>query len=271
MPDLDLLLEAERRGILPADKAGLLNEARSRGLIGGGQPTNLDKGIKSLVPKERTWGEAATDIAASLGSGIGKTMQVPGQLYGLITGDMETPQGPPQNTEEAKKALVRGAGNAAMPGMSSAQSLGKRLEEYSESKKSEVLKAKEEERNRIIQEAESKGLWEQAKAAGAATITDTALLTSFLAEMAPNMVPVGAAARLGRGAVLAGQIAKGVGREAAEVAAQKAGTRAALGTGAVMQGADVGTDTYEEAYKELIARDVPQEEAKQRALNLARA
>jgi hypothetical protein len=231
----------------------------------------LDKGIKSLVPKERTWGEAATDIAASVGSGIGKTMQVPGQLYGLITGDMETPQGPSQNTEEAKKALVRGAGNAVMPGMTGIQGLGKRLEEFSESKKSDVLKAKEEERNRIIQEAESKGLWEQAKAAGAATITDPALLTNFLAEMAPNMVPVGAAARLGRGAVLAGQIAKGVGREAAEVAAQKAGTRAALGTGAVMQGADVGTDTYEEAYKELIARDVPPEEAKQRALNLARA
>ena len=38
MADLDLLLEAERRGLLPADKQGLLNEARSRGLIGGGQP-----------------------------------------------------------------------------------------------------------------------------------------------------------------------------------------------------------------------------------------
>jgi hypothetical protein len=230
-----------------------------------------DSGIKALVPKERTWGEAATDIAASIGSGIGKTMQVPGQLYGLITGDMETPQGPPQNTEEAKKALVRGAGNAVMPGMTGIQGLGKRLEEFSESKKSDVLKAKEEERSRIIQEAQDKGLWEQAKAAGAATITDPALLTSFLAEMAPNMIPVGAAARLGRGVVLGGQLAKGVGREAAEAAAQKAGTRAALGAGSVMQGADVGTDTYEEAYKELIAREVPPEEAKQRALNLARA
>jgi hypothetical protein len=38
MADLDLLLEAERRGLLPADKLGLLNEARSRGLIGGVQP-----------------------------------------------------------------------------------------------------------------------------------------------------------------------------------------------------------------------------------------
>jgi len=265
MADLDLLLEAERRGLLPADKQGLLNEARSRGLIGGG--------IQSLKqpPKERTWGEAATDIAASVGKGLGQTLQVPGQLYGLITGDMETPQGPPQNTEEAQKALVRGAGNAVMPGMTGIQGLGKRLEEYSESKKSDVLKAKEAERNRLIQEAESKGLLEQAKAAGAATITDPALLTSFLAEMAPNMLPVGAAARLGRGVVLGGQLAKGVGREAAELAAQKAGTRAALGTGAVMQGADVGTDTYEEAYRELIAKDVPPDQAKQRALNLARA
>ena len=266
MADLDLLLEAERRGILPADKLAFLNEARSRGLIGDG-------GIQSLKPppKERTWGEAATDIAASVGKGIGQTMQVPGQLYGLVTGDVETPQGPPQNAEEAKKALVRGAGNAVMPGMSGIQGLGKRLEEYSESKKSDVLKAKEEERNRLIQEAESKGLWEQAKAAGAATITDPALLASFLAEMAPNMIPVGAAARLGRGAVFAGQMAKGVGKEAAEAAAQKAGTRAALGTGAVMQGADVGTDTYEEAYKELVARGIPEDQAKDRALNLARA
>jgi hypothetical protein len=32
MANLDLYLEAERRGILPPDKAGILNEARSRGL-----------------------------------------------------------------------------------------------------------------------------------------------------------------------------------------------------------------------------------------------
>lgn len=33
--DFELLLEAEKRGILPADKKALLDEARSRGLIGG--------------------------------------------------------------------------------------------------------------------------------------------------------------------------------------------------------------------------------------------
>ena len=34
MPDLELLLEAKRRGLLPADQANLLQEAMSRGLIG---------------------------------------------------------------------------------------------------------------------------------------------------------------------------------------------------------------------------------------------
>ncbi len=39
MPDkMELLLEAERRGLLPPDKIAILTEARSRGLIGGGQP-----------------------------------------------------------------------------------------------------------------------------------------------------------------------------------------------------------------------------------------
>jgi hypothetical protein len=182
-------------------------------------------------------------LRQALVRGIGQTLQVPGQIYGLVTGDVETRQTPPKNAEEAKNAALRGVANGVMPGMSGLQGLGKQLEEYSESKKSDVLKAKEEERNRLIKEAESKGLWEQAKAAGISTVTDPALLASFLAEMAPNMIPVGAAARVGRGAVLAGQLAKGAGKEAAEAAAQQAGTRAALGTGAVMQGADVGTDT----------------------------
>jgi hypothetical protein len=33
MANLDMYLEAERRGILPPDKAGILNEARARGLV----------------------------------------------------------------------------------------------------------------------------------------------------------------------------------------------------------------------------------------------
>ena len=36
---------------------------------------------------ERTYGEAAKDIGASLTSGVGSLVQLPGQLYGLATGD----------------------------------------------------------------------------------------------------------------------------------------------------------------------------------------
>ena len=39
------------------------------------------------APKERTFGEAAKDIGAGVVSGVGALTQLPGQLYGLATGD----------------------------------------------------------------------------------------------------------------------------------------------------------------------------------------
>lgn len=50
MSKLDLLLEAERRGILPADKKGLLDEARRRGLVPGGEPQTLMAPIEPAMP-----------------------------------------------------------------------------------------------------------------------------------------------------------------------------------------------------------------------------
>lgn len=50
MSKLDLLLEAERRGILPADKRGLLDEARRRGLVPGGEPQTLSAPIEPRMP-----------------------------------------------------------------------------------------------------------------------------------------------------------------------------------------------------------------------------
>jgi hypothetical protein len=53
--NLDLLLEAERRGILPADKAQLLAEARRRGLVQGGAsavPANPNPGVSPEAPPE---------------------------------------------------------------------------------------------------------------------------------------------------------------------------------------------------------------------------
>jgi hypothetical protein len=63
MADIQLLLEAERRGILPADKQSLLNEARSRGLI---ESTLKSVDVKpDGIPNRKpiSWGEATTQGA----------------------------------------------------------------------------------------------------------------------------------------------------------------------------------------------------------------
>ena len=51
---LELLLEAERRGILPDDKKGLLAEARQRGLAPASQVEGLDpQNLENLAATEQ--------------------------------------------------------------------------------------------------------------------------------------------------------------------------------------------------------------------------
>ena len=203
--------------------------------------------------KERTVGEAAKDIAASVVSGAGSLVQLPGQLYGLATG------------------------NFADTG---ALGLGKDIRQYGEEMKSAGLKARESERAEKIKTAEQKGQWEAFKTAFGETVKDPALLTSFLAEQAPQLlVPFGAAkvAQVGT-AAKAAAAAQGLTGTAAKEAveavtkeAAKRGTAAAVGAGAVQQGADVGAKAYEDIYKELVSKGATDADAAQGAINLARA
>lgn len=55
MADLQLLLEAERRGLLPADKQALLTEARSRGLVEA--PTTIESTLKPVEVAPATMAE----------------------------------------------------------------------------------------------------------------------------------------------------------------------------------------------------------------------
>jgi hypothetical protein len=95
MADLDLLLEAERRGLLPADKAGLLNEARSRGLIGGGQPT---------APQETTSGFTGA-FGAGLASLKGETALTGAKIGSMFGVDKlkEAEEYRAKQEQEAKK------------------------------------------------------------------------------------------------------------------------------------------------------------------------
>ena len=204
-------------------------------------------------PKERTFGEAAKDIAAGVVSGAGSLVQLPGQLYGLATGNFEE---------------------------TGALGLGKDIAKYGEEMKSAGLKAREQERAQKIQTAEQKGQWEAFKTAFGETIKDPALLTTFLAEQAPQLlVPFGAAKiaqvnTAAKAAAAAQGLTGTAAREAVEAvtkAAAERGTKAAIGAGAVQQGADVGSQAYEDIYKELRSKGASDADAAQGALNLARA
>ena len=184
---------------------------------------------------DRTFGEAVTDVGAGVVGGIGSLVQLPGQLYGLATGNFN-------------KTGALGAGED--------------ISKFAEEMKSAGLKAREAERSRKIAESAKQGQLSAFGTALGETVKDPALLLTFLAEQAPQLlIPFGAA----RGV---GAAAKGLG--AAEAAAGKAAVSGAVGAGAVQQGADVGAGAYENIYKELKNKGASEKEAAEGALTLAR-
>lgn len=202
--------------------------------------------------KERTFGEAFSDLGAAGLGGIGSLVQLPGQLYGLATGDFS-------------KTGALGAGQD--------------IEEYAKGLKSKGLLAREAARDVAMQNAEKQGQLQAFKTAIGQTISDPALLSTFLAEQLPQLIPAaltgGATAAATSGNVLAKAAARQISKEAAEKVAQReairTGTSAAIGTGAVQQGADIGAGTYDEVVKELVDKGATPEQAGKAAINLARA
>jgi hypothetical protein len=195
-------------------------------------------------PEKRGWGEAVVDTGASLGKGIGSLMQLPSQAAGLLTGDME-------------------------PGFIG--KAGKSLEDYSQSLKSQPLLAKEAAQQAKIKEAyETGGIGKEMATAVGSTITDPALLTSFLAEQIPNFIGslgTGLVAKLGVGA--AKSIAGVAAKEAAKSAA-KAGVAASVATGVAMQATDVGADTYQQVYDRLKQTHPEMDDAQMRDFALSK-
>ena len=214
-------------------------------------PQDIQNAIeKDILPKfpeivakgKRSVGEIASDIGGGFISGLGGLAQLPGQI-GQLTGLTER--------EETPTGL---------------QGIGKTVEEYGQGLKSPVLRAKEQLRSQKIAAAEGEGTaMDVAKQAGVAfmeTIKDPALITSFFAEQVPNLFGSMGGGLLARGGV------KLLMRNAADDVIGKAGVAGAVGTGAVMQGTDVGADTYEAIYKRLEKDqpDMPVEERNRIAL-----
>jgi len=186
----------------------------------------------AAAPKERTMLGAAKDIAKDIGagavSGVGALAQLPGQLYGLATGDF------------SDTGLTK---------------IGRELRETGEGMKSEALKQREAERAAKIAEASKEGQVSAGVTAFMETIKDPALLSNFIAEQAPNLIPGFAVAR---GLSLAG-------------AGARTALAGAIGTGATQQGADIGAETFKEMHKKLVDQGMSPEEATGRVLGYARA
>jgi hypothetical protein len=237
----------------------------------GTDPSVIDRTVQSLISSapqstERTWGESVTDLGSSLKQGLGGLMQFPGQMYGLATGAISKP-------DFADTGLY---------------GVGKRMEESAQQGKSESLKAREAASQERVAEADKEGFWSGAGQQLKEIATDPVQLPNFLLSQSVQSIPsilaalipvVGPAASAElKGLQIAAKAATAVGNELAkkeaikamQEIAIKAGTRQAIGVGALQQGADIGSGTYEDAYKKLIADGVPQPEAASKAVNLAR-
>ena len=155
------------------------------------------------------------DLAVSAGAGASSLVNTAGNIYGVATGDYDNP-------------LTR-SGTAGR--------------EYFNENKSPQLQELESNRTARIEAAD--GEWNKARVALWETIKSPTLWSSFLAEQAPMLLPVGAAGRVA-GAAAGRAVSGRVSREAAEQIAQKAGTAGGVATGAAMHGSESGASAYDE-------------------------
>ena len=214
----------------------------------------LQKFPDIAAKEKRTWGETAEDLAASLGSGTGQLAQFPAQVEQLLTGSR------PVGEYKAPKSLSE-AGQQALSPVQTLGQMGTSLEKFSTAQKSPILQAKEELRGQKIQEAN--GLYDEFKTSIGQTIKDPALLSSFFVEQLPNLIGSGGFGSLAKGG------AKLALRGATEEALAKIGVSGVVAGNAVMQGADIGNDTYNTAYQQLKDK-MPDEQAHTLALSQGR-
>jgi hypothetical protein len=196
--------------------------------------------VQAEVPRGILGG--AKDIGASFVSGLGRTLQIPGQ-FAELTGFQRTGQLP-----DAEKTGL--------------QSIGQQVETFGQEAKSPTLLAKEQLRAQELEKAD--GFFDEAGTIIRTTATDPALLSSFFAEQLPNFIASFGIGALGKGG------AKLLMKEATEASLAKAGVSSAIGGNAVMQGTDIGYDTYKSVYDELRKQGVPEEEAQGIALSKGR-
>jgi hypothetical protein len=173
---------------------------------------------------KRSWTQALEDTGRAVASGVGGLVKSGGELYGLATGNMNN----------------------------GASELGDSVQEYWQSGYSPQLQAALAQRKADIDSSE--GFGGKAWTALKSTVTNPALAGETAASNLATLVPglgigrAASAARFSRGLAAATE----AGPAAVQALAKEAGslgTKAAIGTGAVQQGADVSQAAYDGAMK----------------------
>lgn len=219
-------------------------------------------GMPQKTTTERSWTEAlATDPFAVLAGAGASALQLPGQATRLVTGAPRSDEG--------------------------FEAYFKRSEDIANSIKSEGLKNRQLILNKEIQQLDEAGGVEGfLKSAGKAitgTISDPVLFGAFLTEQIVQIAATGGVGKVVQGIrMLLGDaskeaIKKVVAGEAVKVGATtsekalSAGVTAEIATGAMMQGVDVGSDTYDKIFKyEKEQNKKTDAEAHELAINKAR-
>ena len=220
-----------------------------------GPPPDLIKPPSDLIgakPEAEPRAETSLwrDVPGSLVAGVGGILALPGQAYGLATGDYDTAllRGPQALTE---------AGRAIMsPG----------------------LRQKQEEAAAAIKAAEQQGVGAEILTALKEYLSDPYMLANFSIEQLPSLIGSLGAGTLAKLGIKVG--ARTLGREAGEQALMRAGQTGAVGGGAAMQGGQVGQQTYDEImglddkiwaespeFNKLVQSGVTPEEAKKQIAN----
>ena len=109
---LELLLEAERRGILPDEKKGLLAEARQRGLVPGGSVAAAPaEAAAPEAPESMGLGEMASSAVGNL---PGSAWQFAKDVTAPIHSPIETAKGLGGLAAGAYQSMARGAKGLAV-------------------------------------------------------------------------------------------------------------------------------------------------------------
>lgn len=194
------------------------------------------------IPKAET--TPIKDISGALVQGVGQLVSLPGQIYGLATGDFDN-------------AATRAGGS---------------VEKYGTEMQSEAFRAQQEEAAARVADVEREdGFWAGLGQQGKELVSDPLAFTAGMAQILPGMVGTGGAALAGR--AIASRLAA---KEVAKIAARRgalAGSGLAAGS---MAGGDAGENVYNkimqtpqevlersDVYKDYIADGMAPDEARQ--------